>query len=138
MSRHDLYERELARYRDTLRLDTEVALDRYGMTLIHSLGPAEKVMAMKEMGQEITNAVDYYNLGHMHATEENWDEAITHFKCAVDLDGTFLTALYNLAYSYEKAKLLPQAKQAWQNYHDALEDADQRATVKAHIEGLGI
>lgn len=86
--RADLYERELARYRETLRLDTEVAQDRYGMTLIHSLSPSEKVLALKEMGNEITNAADYYNLGFVHAQDENWDEAINYFRRAIELDET--------------------------------------------------
>lgn len=138
MSKQDLYERELARYRDTLRLDTEVALQRYGVTLIHSLGPAEKVLAMKEMGQEISNPVDYYNLGHMHAMEESWDEAIELFNRAYQLDPTLTDALFNLAVCYQKANLLPQAKKKWQSYHDAIEDPAIRQQVKGYIEDLGI
>lgn len=138
MSKKDLYEREMARYRETLRLDSEVALDRYGMTLVHSLGPAEKVLAMKEMGQEITEPVSFYNLGHMNALEENWDEAINFFRRAIELDPTLHDALYNLAVCYQKANLLPQAKSTWQSYHDAIDDTDTKAAVKAHIEGLGI
>ncbi|MCC5876875.1 MAG: tetratricopeptide repeat protein [Candidatus Sumerlaeia bacterium] len=138
MSKQDLYERELTRYRDTLRLDTEVALNRYGMTLIHSLGPAEKVLAMKEMGQEISNPVDYYNLGHMHAVDENWDEAINFFKRAIELDPTLHDALYNLAVCYQKANLLPQAKATWQTYHDSIDDEDHKVAVKGYIEALGI
>lgn len=138
MTKKDLYEREMARYRETLRLDTEVALDRYGMTLVHSLGPAEKILAMKEMGQEITEPVSFYNLGHMHAVEENWDEAINFFRRAIELDPTLHDALYNLAYCYQKANLLPQAKSTWQSYHDAIDDPDRRKAVKEHIEGLGI
>jgi len=136
--KNDLYERELARYRETLRLDTEVALERYGMTLIHSLSPSEKVLALKEMGNEITDAADYYNLGHMHAEDENWDEAISFFRRAIELEPTLTDAIYNLAVCYQKANLLPQAKSTWQSYHDALSDPAQKADVKAHIQTLGI
>lgn len=134
----DLYERELARYRETLRLDTEVALDRYGMTLIHSLGPSEKVLALKEMGNEITDPADYYNLGHMYASEENWDEAISYLRRAIELEPTLTDAIYNLAVCYQKANLLPQAKSAWQSYLDVVESADEKRRVKEHIAALGI
>lgn len=134
----DLYERELSRYRETLRLDTEVAQDRYGMTLIHSLPPTEKVLALREMGNEITNAADYYNLGHVHATDESWDEAISYFRRAIDLDSTMTDAIYNLAVCYQKANLLPQAKSTWQAFHDAVSDAETRRQVKEHIKNLGL
>jgi tetratricopeptide (TPR) repeat protein len=129
----DLYEREIERYRDTLQLDTEVAIERYGMTLIHSLGPAEKVLALKEMGNDITDPADYYNLGHMHAIDENWDEAINFFRRAIELEPTMTDAIYNLAFSYEKAGLLPQAKSTWQSYEDALEDEDEKEQVREHL-----
>jgi tetratricopeptide (TPR) repeat protein len=135
--RADLYERELARYRETLRLDTEVAQDRYGMTLIHSLSPSEKVLALKEMGNEITNAADYYNLGFVHAQDENWDEAINYFRRAIELDPKLADAIYNLGVCYEKANLLPQAKSTWQHYHDAIEDAELKKDIKEHIKALG-
>lgn len=136
--RQDLYERELSRYRETLRLDSEVALDRYGMTLIHSLSPAERVLALKEMGNEINDPADYYNLGHMHATEENWDEAISYFRRAIDLNPALTDAIYNLAVCYERANLLPQAKSTWQSYMDAISSPAEKKEVKAHIQALGL
>ena len=136
--KHDLYERELGRFRETLRLDTEVAQERYGMTLVHSLSPAEKVLALKEMGNEITDPADFYNLGHMYATQENWDEAISYFRLALDKEPTMTDAIYNLAVCYQKANLLPQAKSTWQTYHSAVEDPEEKKEVKAHIAALGL
>ncbi len=136
--KNDLYERELARYRETLRLDSEVALERYGMTLVHSLTPSEKVLALKEMGNEITDASDYYNLGHMNAEDENLDEAIGFFRRAIELEPTLTDAIYNLAVCYQKSNLLPQAKSAWQSYHDAIDSTEEKRRVKEHIAGLGI
>ncbi len=133
-----MYDKEISRYRETLRLDSEVAHERYGMTLIHSLTAAEKVLALKEMGREITDPADYYNLGHMHAVEENWDEAINYFRRAVELDAEMGDAIYNLAYCYERAGLLPQAKSTWQSYVDILDESDHKNDVKAHIDNLGI
>jgi len=134
----DLYDRELNRYRETLRLDTEVALERYGMTLIHSLSPAERVLALKEMGNDITSAADYYNLGHKYASDESWDEAISYFRRAIEVEPTLTDAIFNLAVCYEKANLLPQAKSTWQAYHDAIDDPDDKADVKDHIANIGL
>lgn len=134
----DLYQREIERYRQTLQLDSEVALERYGMTLIHSLSPAERVIALKEMGNEITDPADYYNLGHKAASDENWDEAISYFRKAVEIEPTLTDAIYNLAVCYQKAGLLPQAKSTWQSYHDAVERESDRERVREHIAQLGL
>lgn len=134
----DLYTRELDRYRETLMLDSEVALERYGMTLIHSLSPADRALALKEMGNEITDAVDYYNLGHKYASEENFDEAISYFRRAVELDPQLKEAIWNLAVCYQKSGLLPQAKSTWQSYHDVVDDPEEREEVAKHIAELGI
>jgi tetratricopeptide (TPR) repeat protein len=139
MSRkQDLYERELARYRETLKIDPTMAADRYGMVLIHSLDAAERVLALQSMGNDVTDAVDFYNLGHMKASQEHWDEAISYFVRAHETDPTMTDALYNLAYCYQKANLLPQAKVAWQRYHDAISDSELRKRVKEHIATIGL
>ena len=90
--RADLYDRELSRYRETLRLDSEVAQVRYGMTLIHSLAPDEKVLALKSMGSEPTEAVDYYNLGVASAKAEDWNEAVNLFKRAAEINDSLNAA----------------------------------------------
>ena len=137
-NKNDLYESELARYRETLRLDSEVAQERYGMTLIHSLTPSERVLALKEMGNDITDPADHYNLGHMFASEENWDEAISYFRKAIEIDPTLTEAVYNLAVCYQKASLLPQAKSTWSSYLDLVEDEEHKAEVREHIAQLGL
>ncbi len=137
-TRGDLYEREIHRYRETLELDVDMAQERYGMTLIHSLPPIERVLALKEMGNDITNPADYYNLGHHYASEQNWDEAIKYFRRAIELEPAMAEAIYNLAVCYESASLLPQAKSTWQAYHDAIDSPEERKDVKEHIKELGI
>ena len=136
--KNDLYERELARYRETLRIDPDMAQTRYGMTMIHSLSPADRALALKAMGNDITDPVDYYNLGHMKAAQGEWDEAINYFRRATEINPAIHDALFNLALCYEKANLLPQAKMAWQSYHDAISDGDTRRQVKEHIVELGL
>ena len=137
-SKGDLYEREIQRYRETLKLDVDMAQDRYGVTLLHSLPTSDRVLALRDMGNEITNPVDFYNLGHRYAADEDWDEAIKYFRRAIELEPTLTDAIYNLAVCYESASLLPQAKSTWQAYHDAIFEQDEREAVKEHIAQLGI
>lgn len=133
---NDLYERELGRYRETLKLDTKLALDRYGMTLINSVNPAERARALKSFGVEVTDAVDFYNLGVQAGSEDNWTEAITHFRKAIEADPALTAAIYNLALCFEKTGHTPQAKSTWEIYVDAIDDKEEIALVKEHIAEL--
>lgn len=137
MSREaDLYERELARYRETLKLGAEAALDRYGMTLINSLNPAERARALKSFGTEITEAIDYYNLGVQAGVEDNWTEAIEAFRKALEIDPDLTQAIYNLAICYEKTGHTPQAKQMWEMYLQITGDKDEVEAIKSHMAEL--
>ena len=131
----DLYERELDRYRETLKLDNDVALNRYGLTLLNSVNPAESATILRELGFELTEAVDFYNLGVQAAQEENWSEAIVHFKRAVEIDEKMLQAVYNLALCYEKTGHVPQAKSTWEVYIKHIE-GDERERIKLHVAAL--
>lgn len=132
----DLYERELARYRRIIARDPHEALQRYGMTLMNSLNPAERAQILKELGDEITDAMDFYNLGVQFAQEENWSEAILYFKRSVEQDPDLLEAIYNLALCYEKTGHTPQAKSTWQVYADSCRNPDEAKRIAAHIGEL--
>ncbi len=132
----DLYERELARYRETLKMGSDLALDRYGMTLINSLNPAERARALKAFGSDIADAVDFYNLGVQAGAEDNWTEAIESFRKALEIDPALNQAVYNLAICYEKTGHTPQAKQMWEMYLEGASDKDEIAAVKTHMAEL--
>jgi len=132
----DLYERELGRYRETLKLDPKLALERYGMTLINSINPAERARALKSFGMEVTDAVDFYNLGVQAGNEDNWTEAITHFRKALETDPSLVDAIYNLALCYEKTGHTPQAKSTWEIYIESIDDEDEIADIRSHVAEL--
>jgi len=132
----DLYDRQLANYRAALEKDPEAALAQYGMSMINSLSPAERALAMKKFGFEITEAVDFYNLGVHFAQQENWGEAIDYFKKALEIDPELNDAVYNLALCYEKTGHVPQAKQVWDIYLKSVEDGSERHKVEQHIASL--
>ncbi|MBX3728688.1 MAG: tetratricopeptide repeat protein [Candidatus Sumerlaeia bacterium] len=138
MSREaDLYQRELARYRAAIARDPKAALQRYGMTLINSIDPAERALALKQWGTEIGEPVDYYNLGVKFAQDDNWSEAILYFKRAVEQDPELTEAIYNLAICYEKTGHTPQARSTWEVYLGTLERESAEADrVRQHLKGL--
>jgi len=133
---HDLYERELDRFRETLRVDQDAALSRYGLTLINSLNPAERTQFMRQMGFDIADAVDFYNLGCQAATDENWSEAIDNFRRAVERDPDLTEAIHNLAVSYERTGHIPQAKSTWDVYVGSIRDEDEKSRIKRHLAEL--
>ncbi|MEQ8821510.1 MAG: tetratricopeptide repeat protein [Sumerlaeia bacterium] len=132
----DLYNYELERYRETLRSSAATALDRYGFTLLNSLNPAERAATLRDIGFELNDAIDFYNLGCHAATEENWSEAIVHFKRAVDIDPDMTAAYYNLALCYEKTGHVPQAKATWNVYLSASDNEDERSRIESHVAEL--
>lgn len=135
-SRLSLYDRELNRFRETLKVNPDAAVSRYGFTLIHSLAYDERVTALKALGMQPNSAVDFYNLGVAAARQEDWNEATNLFKRAVELDGTLRDAVYNLAYCYERAGLVPQARSTWQVYADMMTTAEERDAVREHAAEL--
>lgn len=134
-SNHDLYERELDRFRAVLNHDHETALDRFGMTLVHSLPPHERVSALRRFGVEPRTANDYYNLGFAAAQQDDWTEAIAMFRKATGMEEPPKEAFYNLAVAYERNGMAPQAKQAWQAYLDYV-TGEEKTEVKAHLATL--
>lgn len=132
----DLYDRQLASYRAALKRDPEAALDRFGMTMINSLNPAERALAMRHFGVEAADSVDFYNLGVHFAQEENWTEAIDYFKRAVEANPELTQAIHNLALCYERTGHTPQAKSTWKVFLDATNDSSERSRIEQHLESL--
>jgi len=64
---------------------------------------------------ENANAQAYMNRGLNHARQQNYDEAITDFTCAIRLDTTYTLAYYNRGLSYAQT----------QRYDEALADFTQ-------------
>lgn len=126
----------MGRYRRILDEDGETALRCYGMTLINSLDPAERTLALQKFGVEVEAAVDLYNLG-VHATRsENWAQAIEYFRRAIETDPEMVDAIYNMAVCYEKTGFVPQAKDTWNVYAQAVGDEAEAERVRRHMAEL--
>lgn len=132
----DLYDRNINRFRDLMRDNQATAFDLFGMTLINSINPAERAQALRHWGFEVTEAVDFYNLGCHSAHEENWSEAIVHFKHAIQLDPNMIQAIYNMAICYEKTGHMPQARSTWEVYMDVTNDESEKRIVTQRLQTL--
>jgi len=132
----DLYERNLNLYRELMAGKKDAALDLFGVTLINSVNPAERAMALKDWGVETVEAVDLYNLGCHFAAQQNYAEAINHFRKAIEIDPNLSDAIYNLAVCYEKAGFIPQAKSTWDVYVNVTKDEGEKARTREHMAAL--
>ena len=132
----DLYERNISRFRDIMRDDHVAAFDLFGMTLVNSINPAERAQALRQWGFEVTEAVDFYNLGCQSAHEENWGEALVHFKHAIQLDPNLIQAIYNMAICYEKTGHLPQARSTWEVYVEVTNDETEKRVIGQRLQAL--
>lgn len=132
----DRYEKDLEEYKELLVKDSEEALKRFGLGLIHSINPAERVLALRSFGIEANSPIDFYNLGVHAMQQDNWTEAIVNFKQAVEADSTQFDAIYNLALCYEKTGHVPQAKQTWEIYISVVNDEREVEMIREHLESL--
>ncbi|MCU0544851.1 MAG: tetratricopeptide repeat protein [Oscillatoriaceae cyanobacterium Prado104] len=78
-------------------------------------------------------AIVYNALGYAHFGQEQYDIAIRQYKEAIKLLPQYVTALNNLAHSYERKKLTAQALET---YEEALTYEPDNTTAKRRVESL--
>ncbi|MDX1971321.1 MAG: tetratricopeptide repeat protein [Candidatus Sumerlaeia bacterium] len=132
----DRYEKDLHDFRELLAKDSEEALKRFGLSLIHSINPAERVLALRSFGIDCNSAVDFYNLGVHAIQQDNWTEAIVNFQQAIEADPTQTDSIYNLALCYERTGHTPQARQTWEIYMDVTSDEREKEQIREHLKSL--
>ncbi|MGF1574107.1 MAG: tetratricopeptide repeat protein [Sumerlaeia bacterium] len=132
----DRYDKDLEEYKELLISDSEEALKRFGLGLIHSINPAERVLALRSFGIEANAPKDLYNLGVHAIQQDNWTEAIVNFQQAIEADPTQTDAIYNLALCYEKTGHIPQAKQTWEIFINVVNDEREVEIIREHLETL--
>jgi len=135
--RQDLYEREVARFREDIKKDAAAAVRHYGISLLHSLSPDERASALRSLGAELVLAEDFCNLGIAAAKDGNYADAANLFKSAVEKNSSMTDAIYNMAFCYEKAGMVSQATAAWNAYAETLTTGPEKAEVKKHAQEVG-
>ncbi|MEL6350601.1 MAG: tetratricopeptide repeat protein [Cyanobacteria bacterium J06627_28] len=91
--------------------------------------------ALKELDEdEAENAVLVHNaLGYTYFAQEQFDLAIRQYNEALKIRPDYVTALNNLAHSYERKQLMPQALEA---YEKSLATEPSNQTAKRRAESL--
>jgi tetratricopeptide (TPR) repeat protein len=135
-SSEDFYQSEVSRYEATVDRDLDEAFKRYGFTLYHSLPPVKQVQLAKKLGFMVNDAVDHFNLAGVEIASEHWTEAAKLLQKALELDGTFADAAYNLALVYEKLDRKSDAINLWSRFQELAQGDDDRKSVDAHLAEL--
>lgn len=126
-------------FRQSLAAEGEVAYQRWGMPLFHSLAPEEIEAQTAALGLDVTDALDFYNRGCLLASREDYAGAVKAFDRAIQLDANLSEAVFNRALALEKSGDIAAARQGWQQYLDRFgetEDADDVNDVKDHLGEL--
>ncbi len=91
--------------------------------------------ALKELpDEEVENSVLVHNaLGYTYFAQEQFDLAIRQYNEALKIRPDYVTALNNLAHSYERKQLMPQALET---YEKSLATEPTNATAKRRAESL--
>jgi tetratricopeptide (TPR) repeat protein len=133
----DLYEFELERYRASLKRDREQAMKRYGLTLFHSLDNCEKIEMLKELGFQLAEPEDDYNEGVVAYESGDYKRARELFEKAYKAKEDLISALCNLALTFEKLGNIDKAVNAWKQFleHPKASKKD-KAEVEKHLKEL--
>ena len=91
--------------------------------------------ALKELSKdEEENAVLVHNaLGYSYFAQDQFDLAIRQYNEALKISPGYVTALNNLAHSYERKQLMPQALEA---YEQSLATEPNNETAKRRAAAL--
>lgn len=128
--------RQLELLRQSLAAEGEVAYERWGLALFHSLSDEEVEAQRITLGVEPKDALDFYNRGCLLAQREDFAGAAKAFERAGQLDANLADAFYNRALALESAGDKSAARQAWQGYLERFGESEEAAEVRQHLEAL--
>jgi tetratricopeptide (TPR) repeat protein len=96
--RLETYNSSVDEFKQFLNDSKDFAYQKYGLTLLYSLEVTETSEQMKKLGIDIKeDEVYFYNKGTSAAQEGNFAAAISDLRKALELNGEFKQARYNLA-----------------------------------------
>jgi tetratricopeptide (TPR) repeat protein len=93
----------------------------------------QKALKAKDLQGEENIALVYNALGYSYASQEQYDLAIRQYKEALKNQPKYVTALNNLAFAYERKKLISQALEC---YEEVLLYEPNNPTAKKRSQSL--
>jgi tetratricopeptide (TPR) repeat protein len=128
--------RQVEQFAESLAKDGELALQRWGFPLFHSLSD-EQVQAQRQvLGFPLRDALDHYNHGCMLAGQGDFTGAIKSFDQALKLNPELEEAAFNRAVALEQAGNANGARDAWKAYVEQYPDSEETADVRLHLTTL--
>lgn len=108
-----------AKFKEALDLDPELYDARYNLALTYQkMGYHDRAL-MELLGlpkeQRETKRV-YFAKGNSYFYLEQYEDAVTAFRSAIEIDPEFAKAQYSLASCYEKLEKTDEAIEAWRRY----------------------
>ncbi|MEC4803190.1 MAG: tetratricopeptide repeat protein [Jaaginema sp. PMC 1079.18] len=133
-------EGKISKLQNKLKKEKGTALDYYELASLYLdkklYTQAAKLFqkALKSGNIEAENKALIHNgLGYSYFANEQYDVAIRQYKEALDYNPEYIIALNNLAFAYERKKLLPAAIET---YERTLKCDPNNATAKRRVEAL--
>lgn len=126
----------LAQFQYSLKNEGEVAFERWGLSLIHSLSDPDFETLREQWNYPLKDALDYYNRGCLFAMRDQFADAIAMFEKAAKLDPTLSNAFYNRALALERAGKSREAATAWKEFIDLFGKLDDAQDARNHLEAL--
>ncbi len=133
----NLFDVELKHFQESIGEELVAGVDRYGLALIHSLPPEQRIRAFEKMGIDCACAADYYNLGTAYAAEDDMDRAVDLWKKALKVDADLSDASFNLAVYYENKGDLSKARELYAHVLTDNEDAEEVELLEQHLAEMG-
>lgn len=135
--KRNLHERDLEVYRQSLDVNLEEGLARFGFALFHSLPLDERALYREALGLACQDAVDHYNLGGACASREDFERAIACWREALRMDPSLCEAEFNIALAYERMNDLAKARKHFKHYRETATDPEEKQAVENHLAEMG-
>lgn len=131
--RPNLYQKQVAFYRNRLAEGFEKGFERYGFALFHSIPAEEQVLIEKDLAMPRREAADHYNLGNALAARGEYPEAIKCWKQAQKLKPELHDATFNIALALELSGNLSDARKYFETYLETPSGPEERRLVEEHL-----
>lgn len=130
--------RQLEQFSESITKEGEIALQRWGLMLFHSLSDEQAQAQRETLGFPLRDALDHYNQGCLLAGRGDFAGAVKHFDEALKLKPELPEALFNRALALEQAGNTAVAREAWKLFVERNPEHEETVNVKAHLAATAV